>query len=237
MRDVETASKFLPYLQLKAIDDGKGYFAGIDDFCDQEGCNNKATMTYRKVKSGCSQCGDRKTLPPEDVVIRCFCDEHKRRGDCGLDDADSFNSTTESSNLSRATNESTSQEDIMAKRNMNCRKPSGMAGITLTEDPAEPSQAPEAETSVTPSAEKSAARPKNKAKEEQPSNGNVDIGDIRKAAAFANSVGGLETCTVGTPRTVAPRSGTETFTTITRCRSVPKSVAAADAITDTPPHL
>ena len=80
----------------------------------------------------------------------------------------------------------------MAKKNMSGRKPSGMAGIAVTEDSADLSQAPEAMTSATTTAEKSPARPKVKAKEEQPSNGNVGIGDIRKAAAFANSVGGLE---------------------------------------------
>jgi hypothetical protein len=80
----------------------------------------------------------------------------------------------------------------MAKKNMNGRKPSGMAGIAVTEDSADLSQAPEPMTSAAPTAEKSPARPKVKAKEEQPSSGNVGIGDIRKAAAFANSVGGLE---------------------------------------------
>ena len=67
-----------------------------------------------------------------------------------------------------------------------------MAGIAVTEDMADPSQAPEATTSAAPTAEKSPALPKSKAKEDQPSSGNVGIADIRKAAAFANSVGGLD---------------------------------------------
>lgn len=80
----------------------------------------------------------------------------------------------------------------MAKKNLSGRKPSGLAGIAVTEDLADLSQAPEASRIAAPTAEKSPARPKVKAKEEQPSSGNVGIGDIRKAAAFANSVGGLE---------------------------------------------
>ena len=80
----------------------------------------------------------------------------------------------------------------MAKKNMSGRKPIGMAGIAVTEDSTDPSQAPEVMTSAAPTAEKSSSRPKSKAKEDQPSSGNVGIGEIRKAAAFANSVGGLE---------------------------------------------
>lgn len=81
----------------------------------------------------------------------------------------------------------------MAKKNTNSRKPVGIAGIAVTEDSADLSQAPEAMTNAAPTTEKKGpALPKNKAKEEQPSSGNVGIGEIRKAAAFANSVGGLE---------------------------------------------
>lgn len=80
----------------------------------------------------------------------------------------------------------------MAKKSTNSRKPSGIAGIAVTEDSADLSQAPEAMTNAAPTTEKKGpALPKNKAKEE-PSCGNVGIGEIRKAAAFANSVGGLE---------------------------------------------
>ena len=80
----------------------------------------------------------------------------------------------------------------MAKKNMSGRKPSGMAGIAVTEDSADLSQGSDVMDNAAPTAEKVPARPKNKAKEDQPSSGNVGIGEIRKAAAFANSVGGLD---------------------------------------------
>ena len=80
----------------------------------------------------------------------------------------------------------------MAKKNMSGRKLSGAAGIEVTEDLADSNHAPEAETSATPAAETTPSKPKGKAKDDQPSGGNVGLGEIRKAAAFANSVGGLD---------------------------------------------
>lgn len=85
----------------------------------------------------------------------------------------------------------------MAKRNKGPRKPSGAAAISVIEDEvghvaddtslgAEESEV----TTETPTAEKP-ARP-GKAKSEQPSNEQIGISDIRKAAAFVNSIGGLE---------------------------------------------
>lgn len=70
----------------KAIDEGKAYFAGEDQYCDQEGCSKMATHTYTKIKDWCSGCGNSKETLGEST--RKFCDEHKTRGDCGLDDAD-----------------------------------------------------------------------------------------------------------------------------------------------------
>ena len=71
--------------------------------------------------------------------------------------------------------------------NKNGRKPGGAAGIATVEDPAE--QAPEA---ATHQADTTASKPNRKAKDEQQSNGNFGVADVRKAAAFANSVGGLD---------------------------------------------
>lgn len=84
-RNVEYACAFLPATYHKAVDDGKGLFAGEDDICDQEGCAASATVTYR-LRHGYCRDGHKSDL--HWPTIRKFCDEHKVRGDCGLDDAD-----------------------------------------------------------------------------------------------------------------------------------------------------
>ncbi len=57
------------------------------DYCMQPGCSNKATIEYRKIKDWCNRCGN-----PHEITYfekrRRFCNSHKRRGDCGLDDSD-----------------------------------------------------------------------------------------------------------------------------------------------------
>lgn len=91
-RNIESALAYAPYLYARACDDGKGFFAGEDDYCDQEGCSNQATVTYKLLKEWCERCG--KDKPAEGMlgqqgIIRKFCNEHKTRGDCGLEDSDS----------------------------------------------------------------------------------------------------------------------------------------------------
>ncbi len=61
------------------------YYAGEGDLCDQEGCDNPTTVTYQLKKEFCRQGHGTECTTP---TIRKFCDEHKRRGDCGLEDAD-----------------------------------------------------------------------------------------------------------------------------------------------------
>jgi hypothetical protein len=72
---------------LSACDNGLGYFAGEGDICDQEGCQNTATVTLEQIKEGCSRCGNVKA-PEYSRPVRKFCDRHKRRGDSSLDDMD-----------------------------------------------------------------------------------------------------------------------------------------------------
>lgn len=87
MRDVETCAQALPYFILESMDNGLGFFAGEDDFCDQEGCAETATVTYQVKKHYCKEGHETEiTLGKE---IRRFCAKHSKRGDCGLDDADS----------------------------------------------------------------------------------------------------------------------------------------------------
>jgi len=78
----------------------------------------------------------------------------------------------------------------MAKKNTTARK----AEIAESEvDVAsEMSDASEKESSPSVPDESAPAKPKAKAKEDPGSSATVGISDIRKAAAFANSVGGLD---------------------------------------------
>jgi hypothetical protein len=85
-RDVEVACKLLAWYHSKACDDGKGYFTGEDELCDQEGCAEKATVTYRKKQDYCSQGHPHEIK--HSTKVRRFCAWHSTRGDCGLDDAD-----------------------------------------------------------------------------------------------------------------------------------------------------
>ena len=84
-RNVETACGFAYAAYLSGIDDGKGYFGGDSNLCNQEGCNNYATVKY-KLKKFYSREGYEKE--PFGPTYRFFCEEHKTRGDCGLEDAD-----------------------------------------------------------------------------------------------------------------------------------------------------
>lgn len=79
----------------------------------------------------------------------------------------------------------------MAKRNLNGRKSGGTAGIAIIEDPAEETQVEESSHSTH---DEPVAAPKRekKPKPEPQQDGSFSVGDVRKAAAFVNSVGGLD---------------------------------------------
>jgi|SRR5579872_997638 len=95
-RNIETACGLLMAKYYEACDDGKAYYAGVDDICDQEGCAEKATVTYR-VKKEFSRDNPHvwnrpatgHSLGGESILVRRFCAAHGRRGDCGFDDSDS----------------------------------------------------------------------------------------------------------------------------------------------------
>lgn len=80
----------------------------------------------------------------------------------------------------------------MGKKSVSGKKPSGAAAMAVVEDSAETASAPEETVRSNSASETPAAAPKAKAKEEPATSGSVGLGDIRKAAAFANSVGGLD---------------------------------------------
>ncbi|TXH45596.1 MAG: hypothetical protein E6Q97_31090 [Desulfurellales bacterium] len=90
-RDVATAARFVDWFMVSEAENGKIDVPDtLGNFCDQEGCCKPWTVRYRlKERYG----RDGKVIPPskwmEGVIeYRAFCDEHKDRGDCGLDDAD-----------------------------------------------------------------------------------------------------------------------------------------------------
>ena len=82
----------------------------------------------------------------------------------------------------------------MAKKK--ARKPSGAAGMAVVEDGADDAKNDVAHESkgIQSDSEVSSLKPERKAKvkPDHQSNGNVAVSDIKKAAAFANSIGGLD---------------------------------------------
>ncbi len=90
-RNVEAACNQLGWLHASAGDHG-GMFAGIGDTCDQEGCNEAATVVLRLKERYCvggGNCGQR--IPPyegKQPEARAFCERHSQRGDSDLEDND-----------------------------------------------------------------------------------------------------------------------------------------------------
>jgi hypothetical protein len=80
----------------------------------------------------------------------------------------------------------------MAKKHANGQKPRGAAGIGIIDDPDQLTETPEAVDRATHEPEKAPSKTKKKAKDAPQSNGNFGVAEIRKAAAFANSIGGLD---------------------------------------------
>ena len=84
--NIQYASQLLGARLIEALDSGLGFFAGEGDVCDQEGCEETATWMHLKKHDWCRD--GHKSEDPSNAY-RLFCDRHKTRGDCGLDDSDS----------------------------------------------------------------------------------------------------------------------------------------------------
>lgn len=84
-RNIETACNYLAAAHGEACEGGNAMYGGEGDFCDQEGCAEMATVTYQKKADYCRE-GHKSEL--RHITVRKFCERHKHRGDCGLDDAD-----------------------------------------------------------------------------------------------------------------------------------------------------
>ncbi len=83
--DVEHACNFAGWYYSNAVSNGNGHFAGEPGICDQEGCAALATVTLKLKSRYCREGHKHDTCR---VEYRQFCDQHKTRGNCGLDDAD-----------------------------------------------------------------------------------------------------------------------------------------------------
>jgi hypothetical protein len=84
---VEVACGLAYGYYVRGQDNGRGYFASVEDRCDQEGCAEKATVLYRVLRKYCRD-GSVHEESASGPQYRQFCEKHKTRGDCGLDDAD-----------------------------------------------------------------------------------------------------------------------------------------------------
>lgn len=86
--NVENACYLVGSMHMKATDNALGYFAGEGDICDQEGCCEKATVTYKVKKEFSRDNPHEWNKEHAELVIRKFCNRHKRRGDSSFDDSD-----------------------------------------------------------------------------------------------------------------------------------------------------
>lgn len=84
-RGIELAAAHMGYALSRAMD-GAAFYAGEGDRCDQESCTRQADVAYR-LKAGFQRDGSPRELM-RGGEYRCFCNEHRVRGDCGLEDAD-----------------------------------------------------------------------------------------------------------------------------------------------------
>ena len=91
--NVEIALQFAMAEHHRATDNGLGYFASIENVCDQEGCNAAPIVWYKKLSDYCNE--GHKTPACKGFDIRQFCSKHATRGDCALDDADRNYKTVE----------------------------------------------------------------------------------------------------------------------------------------------
>lgn len=83
--NVQNAANGLGADLMRAGDDGRGFYGGGGDTCDQEGCAEKATAVFRLKQL---YCREGHATPPMTPTHRQFCLAHMKRGDCGLEDSD-----------------------------------------------------------------------------------------------------------------------------------------------------
>lgn len=91
--NMDVAASALPFIMKQSIGelheevDTGAYNAHELKYCDNVGCRRLWDVKY-KLRTLWSQNGSFSQDPGFAVHYRQFCDQHKMRGDCGLDDAD-----------------------------------------------------------------------------------------------------------------------------------------------------
>lgn len=85
-RNIDSALRYADWWLTEWLENGN-YSAGRSEHqCDQEGCSERATVAYRLKKLYDRSSGN--ASEPHRPTVACFCERHKTRGDCGLEDAD-----------------------------------------------------------------------------------------------------------------------------------------------------
>jgi len=80
----------------------------------------------------------------------------------------------------------------MVKKHTSSRKPIEEPSIAVDKVSNDLRETPESEMTAAPAGEAPPSKPGKAKAAEEPATGSVGLGDIRKAVAFANSVGGLD---------------------------------------------
>lgn len=88
-RNVDTAIRYLDYFMNVEVAESGACDLGHPAYkhlCDQEGCQNKATIFYKMKSDYCNEGHPKQSFA--DVTYRQFCNEHKYRGDSSRHDCD-----------------------------------------------------------------------------------------------------------------------------------------------------
>jgi hypothetical protein len=86
-RDVDTAIRYLDGALVYWEENGESYDRVDDSYlCDQESCTNIADVKCKRL-NGYTSHGNPEILYDWNLY-RVFCNQHKTRGDCALDDSD-----------------------------------------------------------------------------------------------------------------------------------------------------
>ena len=85
---MSAAIQCLSYEWIQATKCG-AHYVSEDDYCDQEGCAAKASVTYKLKKQYCSKGHEDDPYKVDQrPVLRQFCVKHAKRGNRNFDDSD-----------------------------------------------------------------------------------------------------------------------------------------------------
>lgn len=92
--NMDVAASALPFLMKLSIGelykdiDSEAFIAHEKQCCDNPGCDMFWRDKYKLKKLWSQNCSFSKDPEVKDVHFRKFCEKHRHRGDCGLDDSD-----------------------------------------------------------------------------------------------------------------------------------------------------